>query len=162
MYYGRLNRNIANLNDTDIFKLFCNADTEGIFQYESSGMKNFLSKLKPDNFSDLYAAVALFRPGPMQNIDTYIGQKISFTGYIYRVPDISENQFILSSLELKSIIRADSFSVSEAIFETVDFCVVTFGLLLIAIMALSSLSVNALISFSSWIFLTMKMLRKSS
>ena len=63
------------LDDEETIKVFKSVDTEGIFQYESSGMKNFLSKLKPDNFSELVAAVALFRPGPMQNIDTFIARK---------------------------------------------------------------------------------------
>ena len=63
------------LDDKETINVFKSVDTEGIFQYESSGMKNFLSKLKPDNFSELVAAVALFRPGPMQNIDTFIARK---------------------------------------------------------------------------------------
>ena len=63
------------LDDKETIEVFKSVDTEGIFQYESSGMKNFLSKLKPDNFSELVAAVALFRPGPMQNIDTFIARK---------------------------------------------------------------------------------------
>ncbi len=63
------------LDDQETINIFKNVDTEGIFQYESSGMQNFLSKLKPDSFSDLIAAVALFRPGPMQNIDSFIRRK---------------------------------------------------------------------------------------
>ncbi len=63
------------LDDKETINVFKSVDTEGIFQYESSGMKNFLSKLKPDNFSELVAAVALFRPGPMQNIDSFIARK---------------------------------------------------------------------------------------
>jgi len=63
------------LDDERTFNIFRTADTEGIFQYESSGMKNLLSKMQPSNFDDLVAAVALFRPGPMQNIDTYLKRK---------------------------------------------------------------------------------------
>ena len=70
-----LDLNKINLNDPEIFKLFSNADTEGIFQYESSGMKNLMKKLKPSSFSDLIAAVALFRPGPMDNIDLFVRRK---------------------------------------------------------------------------------------
>ena len=70
-----LDLNKINLNDSEIFKLFSNADTEGIFQYESSGMKNLMKKLKPTSFSDLVASVALFRPGPMNNIDMFIRRK---------------------------------------------------------------------------------------
>lgn len=75
------------LDDKVTLYVFKSVDTEGIFQYESSGMKNFLSKLKPDNFSDLVAAVALFRPGPMQNIDSFIRRKAGREQVIY--PDSS-------------------------------------------------------------------------
>ena len=75
------------LDDKVTLNVFKSVDTEGIFQYESSGMKNFLSKLKPDNFSDLVAAVALFRPGPMQNIDSFIRRKAGREQVIY--PDSS-------------------------------------------------------------------------
>ena len=71
------------LDDKVTLNVFKSVDTEGIFQYESSGMKNFLSKLKPDNFSDLVAAVALFRPGPMQNIDSFIRRKEGKEQVIY-------------------------------------------------------------------------------
>ena len=56
----------------DIFK---NVFTTGIFQFESQGMMNFLRKFKPDSFEDIVASIALFRPGPMNNIDTYIKRK---------------------------------------------------------------------------------------
>ena len=63
------------LNDDEAIKIFTNVDTIGIFQFESSGMINFLKKFKINNFDDIVAAIALFRPGPMQNIDTYIKRK---------------------------------------------------------------------------------------
>ena len=63
------------LNDDKVYELFASANTEGIFQFESEGMKNFLKKLKPKNFSELYAALALFRPGPMEYIDEFISRK---------------------------------------------------------------------------------------
>ncbi len=63
------------LDDKKTLEIFYNADTDGIFQFESNGMKNFLKKLKPTNLNDLIAAIALFRPGPMDNIDSYIKRK---------------------------------------------------------------------------------------
>ena len=70
-----VNLNAIPLDDKKTYELFLNVDTEGIFQFESSGMKNFISKLKPNCFMDLVAALALFRPGPMQNIDSFIKRK---------------------------------------------------------------------------------------
>lgn len=63
------------LDDQEVLNLFKKADTVGIFQFESTGMRNFLRNLKPDSFEDIFAAIALFRPGPAQNIDSYIRRK---------------------------------------------------------------------------------------
>lgn len=63
------------LDDQKAISIFTTVNTTGIFQFESSGMKNFLSKFKPNTFNDICAAIALFRPGPMGNIDTYIKRK---------------------------------------------------------------------------------------
>ncbi len=62
-------------DDKEALNVFKNVNTVGIFQFESSGMINFLKKLKPDTFDDIVAALALFRPGPMKNIDSYIRRK---------------------------------------------------------------------------------------
>ena len=62
-------------DDSDAIKIFTQADTSGIFQFESDGMRNFLRKLKPSNLDDIIAAIALFRPGPAVNIDSYIRRK---------------------------------------------------------------------------------------
>lgn len=60
------------VNDKKVLKLFYNAETIGIFQFESVGMRRFLKNLKPSRFDDLIAANSLFRPGPMNEIDNYI------------------------------------------------------------------------------------------
>lgn len=65
------------LDDPKTLSLFYQVDTMGTFQFESAGMQAFLRKLKPTSFGDLIAAVALFRPGPMQNIDLFIERKNS-------------------------------------------------------------------------------------
>lgn len=62
-------------DDKEALNIFKEANTIGIFQFESPGMINFIRKLKPDTFEDLVAALALFRPGPMKNIDSYIRRK---------------------------------------------------------------------------------------
>ncbi len=62
-------------NDKLALNIFKEGRTIGIFQFESDGMKNFLKKLKPSTFEDVVSALALFRPGPMKNIDSYIKRK---------------------------------------------------------------------------------------
>lgn len=63
------------LNDSLALDIFNKADTIGIFQFESDGMINFLKKLKVTSMDDLFAAIALFRPGPMKNIPSYIARR---------------------------------------------------------------------------------------
>lgn len=63
------------LNDNKAIDIFSKANTIGIFQFESIGMMNFISKFKPSSFEDITACIALYRPGPMQYIDKYIKRK---------------------------------------------------------------------------------------
>lgn len=63
------------LDDKETLKIFEDANTSGIFQFESVGMRNFLRQLKPNKFEDIFAAIALFRPGAAINIDSYIRRK---------------------------------------------------------------------------------------
>ena len=74
-YNERINFSNIPLDDKEAINIFTTANTSGIFQFESVGMRNFLKKLKPDSFEDIFAAIALFRPGPAGNIDTYIKRK---------------------------------------------------------------------------------------
>lgn len=63
------------LDDLKTFELFQKGDTTGVFQLESAGMKRYLRDLKPTEFNDIIAMVALYRPGPMQFIDSFIKRK---------------------------------------------------------------------------------------
>lgn len=63
------------LEDQKTFELFQRGDTTGVFQLESAGMKRYLRELKPTVFDDIVAMVALYRPGPMQFIDSFIKRK---------------------------------------------------------------------------------------
>ena len=63
------------LDDAPTFALLMRADAAGVFQFESTGMRDVLRKLKPDVFEDLIAVVALYRPGPMDNIESFINRK---------------------------------------------------------------------------------------
>lgn len=63
------------LNDAKTFQLLSRGDTLGVFQLESQGIKQLLQKMKPNKFEDICAVLALYRPGPMKNIDMYIERK---------------------------------------------------------------------------------------
>jgi DNA polymerase-3 subunit alpha len=63
------------LDDEPTFKMLAKGDAYGVFQMEGSGMRDILAKLKPNRFEDLIALVALYRPGPMDDIPTYISVK---------------------------------------------------------------------------------------
>ncbi|KKP98957.1 MAG: polymerase III catalytic subunit, DnaE type protein [Parcubacteria group bacterium GW2011_GWD2_38_12] len=63
------------LDDKKTYKLFQNGKTTGVFQFESDGMKRYLKELKPTEFEDLIAMVALYRPGPMELIPSFIARK---------------------------------------------------------------------------------------
>lgn len=62
-------------DDPEVFKMFARAETLGIFQFESSGMRSFLKELRPNKFEDLIAANSLYRPGPMNQIPTFVERK---------------------------------------------------------------------------------------
>ena len=81
------------LDDDKTFKLFQNAETSGIFQFSSDGMKAHLKHLKPDKFDDLIAMNALYRPGPMEYIPNYIKRKHGKEDIVY---DLSEMEEFLS------------------------------------------------------------------
>ncbi|MBR1753624.1 DNA polymerase III subunit alpha [bacterium] len=65
------------LDDKPVYQMLMKGDTDGIFQLESSGMKNLVKRLKPDVFEDLGALVALFRPGPLDSgmVDKFVDRK---------------------------------------------------------------------------------------
>ena len=63
------------MDDAKVYKMFAKGLTIGVFQFESSGMREFLKKLKPTVIEDLIAMNALYRPGPMENIDDFISRK---------------------------------------------------------------------------------------
>ncbi len=76
------------LDDDATYNLVATGNTNGIFQLESSGLKELLRKLKPETFEDLIAAVALYRPGPLQSgmVDDFINRKHKKVPIVYEVP----------------------------------------------------------------------------
>lgn len=75
VYKNEIDLSKIPLDDVKTYELFQRGDTTGVFQLESAGMKRYLRDLKPTVFEDIIAMVALYRPGPMQFIDSFIKRK---------------------------------------------------------------------------------------
>jgi len=78
------------LNDPATYKLLCDAKTLGVFQLESSGMRDLLKKLKPDCFEDIIALLAMYRPGPLESgmVDDYVKRKHGTMQAKYELPEL--------------------------------------------------------------------------
>ena len=78
------------LDDKKTFELLCEARTDGVFQLESGGMKQVLAKLAPSNLEDIIACIALYRPGPMDSIDSFIARKHGKEIVEYKIPVLKD------------------------------------------------------------------------
>ena len=78
------------MDDPEVYKIFAAADTTGIFQFESDGMRKYLKDLAPDSFEDLIAMVSLYRPGPLAYIPSYIDRKYWREEVKYLTDDLRE------------------------------------------------------------------------
>lgn len=76
------------LNDEATYRLLSSGDTTGVFQLESSGMKDLLVRLKPSTFEDIIALIALYRPGPMNMIPEFIDRKHGRVEIKYEIPEL--------------------------------------------------------------------------
>lgn len=74
------------MNDQNVYKLWQDGNSAGIFQFESQGMTNFMKELKPDSLEDIIAGVSLYRPGPMDQIPRYIKNKQDPEHAVYTHP----------------------------------------------------------------------------
>ncbi|TGY59164.1 DNA polymerase III subunit alpha [Limosilactobacillus reuteri] len=79
-----------NFNDPLTLQLFQRGKTEGIFQFESSGIRNVLVNLHPTNFEDIVAVNALYRPGPMENIPHFTARKAGKEKIAYPAPSLEK------------------------------------------------------------------------
>lgn len=77
------------LDDKETYQMLARGDTSAVFQFESPGMKDVHKQIKPDRFEDLIAIVSLYRPGPMDNIPTYIKRKHGEEEITYLHPDLA-------------------------------------------------------------------------
>ena len=73
-------------DDQNVFNLFTNGQTDGVFQCESSGMRSVYARLKPKTLEDIIAVISLYRPGPMDSIDTYIENSHHPENIRYKTP----------------------------------------------------------------------------
>ncbi|HSH00686.1 MAG TPA: DNA polymerase III subunit alpha [candidate division Zixibacteria bacterium] len=89
---GRFDIDNIPLDDPKVFELFARGQTVGVFQFESSGMRDYLRKLKPEVFDDLVAMNALYRPGPLDSgmIDVYIQRKHEAAAITYDHPILEQ------------------------------------------------------------------------
>ena len=78
------------LDDTETYELYSRGETTGLFQFESPGMKKHLKELKPSRFEDLIAMNALYRPGPMEYIPSFIRRKHGEEEIAYDIPEMKE------------------------------------------------------------------------
>lgn len=78
------------MEDRETYELLGRAETIGVFQLESSGMRDMLAKLKPDVLGDITAAVSLYRPGPMEMIPTFIRRKTGEEETHYQHPGLAD------------------------------------------------------------------------
>ena len=76
------------MEDRQVFDMLCAGQTEGVFQFESAGMRSVLSQLKPKSVEDLIAVISLYRPGPMDSIPTYIENRHNPAKIKYKTPKL--------------------------------------------------------------------------
>lgn len=86
----KISLNELPLDDQNTFKLLRKAQTSGIFQLESLGIRTALKKIAPTEFEDIVALLALYRPGPMDSIDLYVSRKLGRATYNHLDPLVEE------------------------------------------------------------------------
>ena len=115
------------LDDTKTYEMMARGDATGVFQFESSGMRDALRQVKPTRFEDLIALVALYRPGPMQNIPSYAARRNGREAYTFPDPrlepiladtvgiSIYQEQLMLIARELAGFSPAEADDLRKAV-----------------------------------------------
>ena len=78
------------MGDKSVYEMLSKGDTDGVFQLESAGMKEFMKELCPENISDIIAGISLYRPGPMDSIPTYVKNKHNASEIEYKHPALKK------------------------------------------------------------------------
>ena len=118
------------MDDTVTFELYSRGETTGLFQFESPGMKKYLKDLKPNRFEDLIAMNALYRPGPMEYIPSFINRKHGKEKIEYDLPEMEEYLLILGNTATPKLFVGGFFGrfpLSE-LYETPDALICKFQL----------------------------------
>ena len=114
------------LDDAATYDLFGRGETNGIFQFESDGMKKYMRDLKPNRLEDIIAMNALYRPGPMKYIPQFIDRKFGREKIAYDIPDMEEylkdtygitvyqEQVMLLSQKLADFSKSDADTLRKA------------------------------------------------
>ncbi len=87
--YPNFDLSAADVNDAKTYKMISSGHTDGVFQLESAGMRQMLTKLRPENIDDIIAAIALYRPGPMDSIPKYIDARHGKNKAEYSIPTLA-------------------------------------------------------------------------
>ena len=111
---------LMTLDDPAVYELFCAGDTDGIFQFESSGMRDLLRTVQPERFEELAALNALFRPGPMQWTTDYADRKHGRAKITYVFPELQEilaetyGVIVYQEQVMRIAVRIAGFSMARA------------------------------------------------
>lgn len=106
--------------DPEVFELLGNGDTEGVFQLESMGMRQFMKELKPESLEDIIAGISLYRPGPMDSIPLYVANKNNPEGVTYLHPklkpilDVTYGCIVYQEQVMQIVRELGGFSMGEA------------------------------------------------
>ncbi len=131
--------NAIDITDKKVFQLLSKGETDGVFQFESDGMRKYLIELKPNCFEDLIAMVALYRPGPMRFIDTYIARKHKKERVVYDHPilentlkgtygvTVYQEQVMQISMEMAGFTRGEADTLRKAISKKILELMEKFG-----------------------------------
>ena len=87
--YPEFDLSAVDVNDGKTYKMISSGHTDGVFQLESSGMRQMLTRLRPENIDDIIAAIALYRPGPMDSIPKYIEARHGKNKAEYTIPALA-------------------------------------------------------------------------
>ena len=121
-----LNIDEISIEDSATYQLYCDGRTIGTFQFESTGMQKYLRELQPSTFEDLIAMNALYRPGPMQYIPSFIARKHGDEPITYDLPcmekylkdtygiTVYQEQVMLLSREIANFTRGESDALRKA------------------------------------------------